>query len=138
MKLVPVLSVVLLACSSPAFSQTFETPVTERFFEGEIRANSMHQTVYVFRWYPLDVDGRFAVCGVGYYRSNAFRTVVRGMARRGEFVRNGKSIPLDLSHFKRVRRADMGRSPATCRQTNIPVAGTQQVGIRFDSGVYGR
>ena len=138
MKFLSVLSAALLACSAPAMAQTFETPLTSNFFEGEIRASGMYQTVYVFRWYPIDVDGRFAICGAGYYRSNAFRTAVRGMARRAEFVKNGQSFPVDMSHFKRVSRGEIDQPSATCRQTNIPVAGTQQVGIRFGRGTYGR
>ena len=120
-----------------AAANDFETPVTPEFYDGEVRFTGEFGTVYVFRWYPMNIDGRFAICGIGFFRDAGFRSTVRGMAQDASFYVNGTPYPVDISHFTRVNRRNLLQSgAATCRQTDIPVAGTRRVAVQFGRGTY--
>lgn len=137
MKLATFVAAAVLALATPSFANDFETTADGSFFEGEVRFTGEFHTVYTFRWYPMDVNGRFAICGIGFFRDAGFRSTVRDMARDAEFFVNEQGYPVDMSHFTRVtNRNHLVGGTASCRQTNVPVAGAQTVGIQFGRGTY--
>ena len=73
----------VIATLGSANAQEFQTPVDANFNEGDIRFTGELGTVYTFMWDARAVDGRIAICGVGYLRDSRLRGTIRDMARAG-------------------------------------------------------
>ena len=132
-----VLALAVCFAASNAQAQDFEVQVTPDFYEDEVTFTGEWGTVWVARWYVVPSGEYLAVCGLGFFRDMGFRGTIRDMLEDAEFYVNGQGYPIDLSFFGRARRmAELETGTASCRTTQVPLAGVTSVGLRLGPGMY--
>ena len=107
-----------------AMAQTgeFETPVTGEFIPGEINFTGGLGRVYEYRWDLAVIEGRIALCGVGYLRDARLRSTINDMLEGATLSSDTHEVAVDARFFSRARSAGrLDQSTATCRLTNLPV-----------------
>ena len=93
----------------------FQVPVSDRFTEGEIGASGEFRRIYAFLWDVIEVDGRIAVCGVGYFREPRARTVVSQIMGNATITLNEEVIHTGIRFFNRaMTNRRLTTTPANC------------------------
>jgi len=114
----------------------FEVPVSSTFIEGEIGANGEFRRIYGFLWDVIGVDGRIAVCGVGYFREPRARMVVSRLLDGATITLNEQVIHTGIRFFSRATTDNrLTTTPANCVLTAAAVPqGPFEIVLNIEGG----
>jgi len=116
----------------------FQVPVSDTFIEGEIGASGEFRRIYGFLWDAIGVNGRIAVCGVGYFREPRARAVVNQLLGNATISLNEEVIHTSIRFFSRAmtdRR--LTTTPANCVLTAAEIPqGRVEITLNIDGGSF--